>query len=79
MGFQEMVKDVQQGQDMLLVAASLSLPNVVDDHLAHFIAAMLLGQKILGQCGCCDLGKVFVLSNGEHLLFGQATQYNAIF
>ena len=79
MGFQEMVKDMQQHQDMLLVAASLGLPNIIDNHVPHFFAAMLLGQKVLSKRCCSDFGKLFVLCNGEHLLFGQTTQSNAIF
>ena len=73
MGLQEMVEDMQQGQDMLLVAASLGLPNIIDNHVPDFFAAVLLGQKVLSERGCSDFGKMFVLCKGEHLLFGQAT------
>ena len=73
MGLEEMVKDVQQGQDMLLVAASLGLPNIIDNHVSNFFAAVLMRQEVLNECCCSDCGKVFVLGNGEHLLFGQAT------
>ena len=71
MGLKEMVKDMQQGQNMLLVAASLGLPNIIDNHVPDFFTAVLLGQKVLSECCCSDFGKVFVLCNGEHLLFGQ--------
>ena len=73
MGLEEMVKDMQQGQDMLLIAASLGLPNIIDNHVPDFFAAVLLGQKVLSECCCTDFGEVFVLCKGEHLLFGQAT------
>jgi hypothetical protein len=43
MGLQEMVKDMQQGQDMLLIVAALGLPNIIDNHVSDFFAAMLLG------------------------------------
>ena len=72
MGFQEMVKDMQQGQGVLLVTASLGLPNIIDNHVPDFFAAVYLGQKILRECCCSDFGQVFVLCNREHLLFGQA-------
>ena len=73
MGLEEMVKDMQQGQDMLLVAASLGLPNIIDNHVPDFFAAVLLGQKILSECSCTDFGEAFVRCKGEYLLFGQAT------
>ena len=73
MGLQEMVKDMQQVQDMLFVATSLGLPNIIDNHVPDFLAAVLLGQKVLSECCCTDFGEVFVLCKGEHLLFGQAT------
>ena len=58
---------------MLPVAPKLRLPNIVDNHVPDFFAAVFLGQKVLSECCCTDLGEVFVLCNGEHLLFGQAT------
>ena len=72
MRLQEMVEDVQQGQDVLLIAASLGLPDIIDNDVPNFFAAVLLGQKVLTECGCSDFGKMFVLCNGEHLFFGQA-------
>jgi hypothetical protein len=73
-----MVKDVQQGQRMLLVAAELGLPKIIDNHVPDFFAAMLVGQKVLSECCCSDFGQVFVLGDGEHLLFGQAAEPDAI-
>ena len=72
-GLQKMVEDMQQGQDMLLVAVSLGLPNIIDNHVPNFFAAVLLGQKVLSERRCTDLGEMFVLCKSEHLLFGQAT------
>ena len=71
MALKEMVEDMQQGQNMLLVAASLGVPNITDNHVPNFFAAVLLGQKVLSECCCTDFGKVFVLCNGEHLFFAQ--------
>jgi hypothetical protein len=70
MGLQEMVKYMQQGQNMLLVAASLGVPNIIDNHVPDIFIAVLLGQEVLNERCCSDCGKVFVLCNGEHLLFG---------
>ena len=58
---------------MLLVAASLGMLNIVDNYVPHLFVAVLLGRKVLSECCCGDFGKVLVLGNGEHLLFGQAT------
>jgi hypothetical protein len=72
MNFQEMVKHMQQGQDVLLVTASLGLPNIIDNQVQDFFTAVCLGQKVLSECCCSDFGEVFVLCNREHLLLGQA-------
>jgi hypothetical protein len=73
-----MVKDVQQGQRMLLVAAELGLPYIIDNHVPNFFAAMLLGQEILGERCRSDLGKALMLGDGEYVIFGQATQSDAV-
>ena len=75
---EEMVQDMQQGQHMLPVAAKLGLPNIVNYHVPYLFASVVLGQKILGERRCGDFGEVFVLGNGEHLLFGQAAEVDAI-
>jgi hypothetical protein len=38
-----MVQDMQQGQHMLLVAAELGLPEIIDNHVPDFFAAVLVG------------------------------------
>jgi hypothetical protein len=58
---------------MLLVAALPGSPDIIDDHVPDLFAAVLLGQQVLSECCRSDFGEVFVLCNGEHLLFGQAT------
>ena len=72
MALKEMMEDMQQGQNMLLVAVSLGLPKIIDNHVPDFFAAVYLGQKTLRECCCSDFWEVFVLCNREHLLFGQA-------
>lgn len=70
---EEMMKHMEQGQYMLLIAAPLCLPNIVNYHVPNFFAAVLLRQQVLSEGCCSDFGKVFMLRNGEHFLFGQAT------
>ena len=73
-----MVQDVQQSHHMFLVTAvELRLPYVVDNHVTNFFAAMLQRQKVLGKCRRSNLREVFVLCDGEHLLFSQAAQPKA--
>ena len=79
MGSQEMVKHMQQRRDMLPIAASLGLPNIIDDHVQDFFGTMLLRQNVLSERCCSYFGKVLVLCNGEHLLFTQPTQSDAVF
>jgi hypothetical protein len=73
-----MVQDMQQGQNMLLVAIKLGLPNIIDDHVPDFFAAVFVRQKVLSERCCSDFGQVFMLGDGEHLLFSQAAEPNAI-
>lgn len=63
---------------MLLVAADLDLPNIVNNHVPDFFAAVRVSQEVLSKCCCGDLGEVFVLGDGEHLPFSQAGEPNAI-
>ena len=56
---------------MLLIAASLGLPNIIDNHVPDYFTAVLLGQKVLSECCCSDFGEVLMLCNGEHLFFAQ--------
>ena len=44
MRLQEMVEDMQQRQDVLFIAALLGLPNIIDDDVPDFFAAVLLRQ-----------------------------------
>ena len=71
MALKEMVENMKQGQNVLLVAVSLGLPKIIDNHVPDFFAAVLLGQKVLSECCCSDFGEVLMLCNGEHLFFAQ--------
>ena len=51
-----MVQDVQQGQHMVPVAAQLSLPNIIDDHVSNLFASALLRQKVHSECRGSDFG-----------------------
>lgn len=63
---------MEESKDLLLVAASLSLSNVIYDHISNSRAALFPGQEILSQRCSSDLGQIFVLGDGKYLLFGQA-------
>jgi hypothetical protein len=43
MRLEEMVQHVQQGHHVVLVATVLRTPDIVDNHVPDFFAAMLLG------------------------------------
>jgi len=58
---------------LLLFSACLGVPNIIDNHVPDSFIAVLLERKVLSERRCRDYGKMFVLCNGEHLLFGQAT------
>ena len=76
---QEMVQDVQQGQHMLPFEAQLGSPNIIDDHVANRLASAFLREEVCGHRRGSNSRQVFVFGDGEHLLFGQAAQRDAIF
>ena len=57
---------------MLLVAVSLGLPKIIDNHVPDFFAAVLLGQKVLSERCRGDFGEMLMLGDGEHLFLAQA-------
>jgi hypothetical protein len=75
---EEVVQDMQEGQDVLLVAAMLRFPNVIDNHVTDFLGAVLCGKKIARKSGRGDFRDVLVFGDGEHFLLGQAAQSDAI-
>jgi hypothetical protein len=74
-----MVKDMQQYYRFFPIgSATLGLANIVDDHVANPFGAVLLRQQVLSERGRSDFRKMFVLSDREHLLLGQAAKPSAV-
>ena len=69
--FEEVMEHMQQGERMFPVAALLSLPNIIDDHVPDLLSRVLLAEKTCERRGS-DLRKALVLGDGEYLFFGQA-------
>ena len=63
---------------MLFIITRLASADVIDNHVADFFGAVLLVSKILSKCSGGDFGHMFVLRDGEHLLFSQATKGYAV-
>jgi len=72
MGFQKMVKHMQEGQSMSLILALLGPADVIHDHVSDFFHAMLSLQKILSEGGSGDFWQMLMLGDRENLLLGQA-------
>lgn len=51
---------------------------IIDDHMADLLHPMGLLEQGFGECGCHNRRHMFVLGDGQHLGFGQATQRNAV-
>jgi hypothetical protein len=75
---EKMVEHVQQGHNMRLVLARLRIADVIDNHRANFLGAVLLLSKILGKGGRGDFGHMLVLGDGQHLGLGQAAKGHAV-
>jgi hypothetical protein len=70
MGLKEMMKDVQQNQNMsLILAIELRLANIIDNHVTNFFAAVFERQEVLSECRCGDFRQVFVLRDSKHLFY----------
>jgi hypothetical protein len=76
---QEVMQHVQERPYMRAVAALLASPDVIDDHVADTIFAVLLAGEIFGESGGGDFGDVLVLGDREHFLFRHAAKGQAIF
>lgn len=72
------MEHMQQGQHVLLVAALLRLPDIIDNHVADFFGSMLLAQKTIDESCGRNFWQMLVLGDGKNLLFGQATERNAV-
>jgi len=74
---EEVMEHMQQSERMFPIAALLSLPNIIDDHVPDLLSRALLAEKTCERRRG-DLRKVLVLGNGEYLLFRQAAQRDAV-
>ena len=72
MGFQKMVKHMQEGQSVRFIQTLLSPPDVIHDHVPDFFHAMLSLQEILSESSSGDFWQMFMLRDRENLFFGQA-------
>lgn len=69
---QKMMEHVEENKDLVSVPVCLGRPDIIHNHVAHFLQAMFLMHKIGGERGRRDLGEVLVFGNCEHLFFTQA-------
>ncbi len=76
MCLEEMVQDMQKNERVRLAPRGLCLPDIVYDHVADPLAAVLVAQELLGERGRGDLGQVLVLGDREHLFL--AAQSDAV-
>ena len=63
---------MQEGQNVCLVLALLSLTNVIHNHVSDFLHAVLSLQKILSKGGSGDFRQMLMLRDCENLFLGQA-------
>ena len=68
---EEVVQNMEEGQNVVLVAAELRIPNIIDNHIAHFFGPMLFREKVACQSRCRNFGDVLVFGDGEHFFLGQ--------
>jgi hypothetical protein len=76
---QKVMQHVQKRPHMSAVASLLAYADVVDDHVADAIFAVLLAGEIFSERSGGDFGDVLVLGDGEHFPFGQTAKGDAIF
>jgi hypothetical protein len=74
---EEVMEHMQQSERMFPIAALLSLPNVIDDHVPDLLSRALLAEKTCERRRG-DLRKVLVLGDGEYLLFRQPAQRDTV-
>ncbi len=63
---------------MLPIVTHLTGADVIDNHVTNFFRAMFLVGQIFRKRGSRDFGHMLVLSDGEHLIFGEAAKSDAI-
>ncbi len=79
MRLEEMVQHMQQYQHSFFVSNRLCAADIVHDHIANSVAAMLLRQQVLSERSGSNFRKMFVLGDREDFLFTQATEADTIF
>ena len=72
------MKDVQQGQQMSLVAAPLRLPDVIHNHIPYRFDSVFLAHKVAREGTCGNFGQVLVLGYGKDFVFGQTAKPDAV-
>ena len=78
MARQEVPQRHEQLARMLAVVAGQRRADVVAQHVADGLGAVLLVQEIVGERYGGDLRNVLMLGNGEDLLLAQVTQGDAV-
>jgi hypothetical protein len=63
---------MQEFQNVSLVLALLSLPDIIHDHVSDFLHAVPLLRKVLSEGAGGDFGQVLMLCDCENLCLGQA-------
>jgi hypothetical protein len=66
-----MVKHMQQGPHALPVTTRLCRSHIIDDHVSDSHGAVLLLERVFGQCAGHDLREVLMLGDRQHLFLGE--------
>lgn len=61
------------------VAARMCQGDVVADHCLDAQLAARRAHQVIAELSGCDLGDVLVLGNGQHFIFGEIAQREAVF
>ena len=64
---------------VLAIAAPQCVADIILQHVADLLGAVVPGQQILRKCGCRDCRDVFVLGDGQDLSLGEAAHRDAVF
>jgi hypothetical protein len=79
MGRQEMPHRHEQLACVLPVVMGQRRADVVAQHVANLLGAVLLMEKVVGEGHSGDLGNVLVLSHSQNFRVAQVAQGNTIF
>ncbi len=75
---QEVMQHVQIRLHFLKIAAGLGPTNVIDDHVANLICAVLAMQQVLGERGGGYFRNVLMLGDCPNFLLAQAAECDAV-